>query len=134
MASTTVFSLLDQGECKQVRAVMTCGAASNEFTSTKIPYNMRGMHLHSVRYTFSAVTAVTDNSDLVLREHTSATGVDILGGAGTNNIDAAANTVFAPLISTTIVSAPVFGDLWIEPSGNSVNAAIITLDFNFVRL
>ena len=133
MASTTVFSLLDQGMNKQVRAVMTCGAGNATFTSTMIPYNMRGMHLHSVRYTFSGTTPVTDNSDLTLNEHSSS-GVDILGGGGVNNLDIAANTLFAPLIGTTVVTAPVFGDLWITPTGNSVNAAIVTLDFNFVKL
>lgn len=133
MASTTVFSLLDQGECKQVRAVMTCGAGSAAFTATMIPYNMRGMHLHSVRYTFSGTTPVTDNSDLTLNEHTT-TGVDILGGAGTNMLDIAANNVFAPLIGTTVVTAPVFGDLYITPTNNAVNAAIITLDFNFIKV
>jgi len=133
MASTTVFSLLDQGECKQVRAVMTCGAGNATFTATMIPYNMRGMHLHSVRYTFSATVPVTDNSDLTLNEHSTA-GVDILGGGGTNNLDIAGNTLFAPLIGTTVVTAPVFGDLYITPTGNSVNAAIVTLDFNFIRI
>ena len=133
MASTTVFSLLDQGQNRQVRAVMTCGAASAAFTTTMIPYNMRGLHLHSVRYTFSATVPVTDNSDLTLNEHSTA-GVDILGGGGTNNLDIAGNTLFAPLIGTTVVTAPVFGDLYITPTGNSVNAAIVTLDFNFVKL
>jgi len=133
MASTTVFSMLDQGESRQVRAVMTCGAGSGVFTATMIPYNMRGLHLHSVRYTFSATTPVTDNSDLTLNEHSTA-GVDILGGGGTNNLDIAANSLFAPLIGTTVVTAPVFGDLYITPTGNSVNAAIVTLDFNFIKI
>lgn len=129
-ASTTVFTIEDQGDVKQIKAVTTHGDGSHAFTTQMIPYNLRGCKLHSIRYLFGT-TAPTDNSDLVLNEHTS-TGPDILGGAGADIIDNATNSYVAPLLGSSNTEAPIYGDLYPVLTNNVVDAATYTIYYNFI--
>lgn len=130
-ASATVYTLEDQGGVKQVKAITTCTAGTSTFTTQAIPFNLRGCRLHSIRYLYGA-TGPTDNSDLVLNEH-SATGPDILGGAGVDIIDNATNNYAAPILGSTGTEAPIYGELYPVMNNNSVNAATFTIYYNFVE-
>ena len=94
--------------------------------------NFINMRLHSVSTYFGA-TAPTADSDLWLNEH-SATGYDVLAGAGVDKIDAVTNNIFLP-ISTTASDLPVFGKLYqkITQASVATNNATFVIVYKFVR-
>jgi hypothetical protein len=91
----------------------------------------KGYRLAVVRVFFGS-PAPLDNSDFTLEE--AANGVDILGGAGANQIDNATNSVFSPLIGSTAFEAPVYGPLKLHITGNNVNGAKFRIVFSFVPM
>ena len=100
-------------------------AAGNEL-------NFINMRLHSVS-TYFGTTAPTVDSDLWLLEH-SATGYDILAGAGVDKIDATTNNIFLP-ISTTASDLPIFGKLYqkITQATAATADATFAIVYKFVR-
>jgi hypothetical protein len=132
MASTSAYVKHDGGNCVQINATMTCAGGSATFTSTMLPYDMRGWFLFMVR-TYPGGTAPTDASDLTLLQHTS-TGKDILDGAGTDKIDATSTLTFQPYINSNDNVVPITGDLWLMIENNAVNAAIATVELYFIKV
>jgi hypothetical protein len=146
MASSVVYTSKrgirhDGKEWIQVQAAFTCHT-DGTFTTTPLyeteveqtagnKMNFIGFYLYQVKY-FFGTTAVTDNSDLTLLEH-SASGRDILNGAGANMLDAAANTDFQPWVNASEVPVPCYGPLYLAITNNIVNGAIGTIIFNFIQ-
>lgn len=86
---------------------------------------LRGFHV------YFGTTAPTDNSDFTLEP--AANPYDLLGGAGVNSIDAAANNHLRPLSGGAAYDAPVYGPQILKITGNSVNSAKFKIIFDFVR-
>ena len=131
-SSTNTYIFHDGGNTKQLRITITCGAGTATATVTKIPYNFRGYILTSVE-TYYGSTGMTDDSDLLIYQHSGTAGKDILNGAGTNMLDNATNNTFKPWINSTEAFALVTGDLYITFSNNSVDAAIVEVVLNFIK-
>ena len=91
----------------------------------------KGYRLCTVR-TFFGSPAPLDNSDLTLLEV--ANGIDVLGTAGMNTIDNAANNAFQPLNGSTAFEAPVYGPLRMHIANNNVNGAKFRIIFSFVPM
>ena len=91
----------------------------------------RGYRLSVVRVFFGS-PAPLENSDFELLE--SSNGVDVLGGAGLNTIDAATNNSFLPLIGVTPYEAPVYGPLKLHVTSNNVNGAKFRIVMSFVPM
>lgn len=131
-------------EWLEITAIVTC-AANGSFTTVPLyedetdetntaPAKTAGFFLHSVSTYFGA-TPPTDNSDLELLEH-SATGYDVLVGAGSNIIDNAANNFATTLIGTIPHPVPIFGTLYmkITQAAAATANATFTIVFKFTRI
>ena len=137
MASTAVqvMSMLDTKKKNAVRVniIHTCGAASAVFTATTlnaaIMKVIKGMMLHKMSSNPGA-TAPTDNWDVTLVDEN---GIDMLGGEGTN-MHTTTSQVRFPEKGTDAPGDVMVGTV-LTPTiaGNSVNAAIVSLDLYFRR-
>jgi hypothetical protein len=117
-------------------------AANGSLTTTPLKdgsgniLNLSGYYLYQVAVYFGG-TAPTDNSDLELLEHdataSGAKGRDILYGAGANMIDAAANNNFKPWVNSAESAMPIYGTLYQKVSNNSVDTAIFTIVYKFIK-
>lgn len=94
----------------------------------------KGFYLYSWDY-YVGATPPTADTDLELLEH-SASGYDILGGAGTDTIDAStpSSNGFRPHINGVESVRPVYGGLWLKITNNAENSATFTLVFNFIPI
>jgi len=138
-ASSVLYGATETEDSKgiQVTAEVTAhtnGTVDDTFLSnssnTKLTF-FRGYRLSVVRVFFGS-PAPLENSDFELLE--SSNGVDALGGAGLNTIDAATNNSFLPLIGVTPYEAPVYGPLKLHVTGNNVNGAKFRIVFSFVPM
>ena len=75
-------------------------------------------------------TAPTDNSDITLVD---GDGVDILGSAGTDSLDAAGHNEIFPLNGTTIVKQPIISTFTLTLANQNVNSATFSLTLYFVK-
>lgn len=109
----------------------TATASGTAFTTLEVKnaagesINLAGQFLYLVSVVNGA-TGPTNDTDLVIRED-SATGIDILGGSGTNMIDNAATNTFRPVVTSVAASPPIMGPLFIGASNNSVSSAIFVI-------
>jgi len=138
-ASSVLYGATETEDSKgiQVTAEVTAhtnGTVDDTFLSnssnTKLTF-FKGYRLSVVRVFFGS-PAPLENSDLELTD--SFNGVDALGGAGLNTIDAATNNSFLPLIGVTPYEAPVYGPLKLHITGNNVNGAKFRIVFSFVPM
>lgn len=131
----------DGKEWLEITATFTCHT-DGSFTTTALYESeaaetagtiaaTKGFYLHSVSYYYGA-TGALDNSDLTLLEH-SASGYDVLVGAGTNIIDNATNNFTTTLIGTIPCPVPIFGNLYMAIANNNVNGATGAIIFKFVQ-
>ena len=138
-ASSVLYGATETQDSKgiQVTAEVTAhtnGTVDDTFlsdsTAKKLTF-FKGYRLSVVRVFFGS-PAPLENSDFELLE--SSNGVDALGGAGLNTIDAATNNSFLPLIGVTPYEAPVYGPLKLHITGNNVNGAKFRIVFSFVPM
>lgn len=125
----------------EVTGVFTCNSTTGGFVTTpvymteaqetagSIP-DFTGFFLYQVAY-YYGTTAPTNDSDLEIREG-SATGKDILYGAGTDKIDNATNNNFQPFVNGSDSVMPIYGPLYLVISNNSVNSATGTIVLKFL--
>ena len=136
-ASSVLYGATETEDSKgiQVTAEVTAhtnGTVDDTYLSdstAKMLTFFKGYRLSVVRVFFGS-PAPLENSDLELID--SFNGVDALGGAGLNTIDAATNNSFLPLIGVTPYEAPVYGPLKLHITGNNVNGAKFRIVFSFV--
>lgn len=142
-AEGIVWSVLGGGynNWLEVTSVNTT-AANGSLTTTVLQdgngkaLNLSGYYLYQISYYYGA-TGATDNSDLELLEHdvtaSGAKGRDILYGGGANKIDIATNNDFQPFINGSESAMPIYGTLYQKVSNNSVDTAIFTIVYKFVK-
>jgi len=120
----------------KITATCTADAADGSYPVTQIPYVIAGRYLFSVN-TYYGATGPTDNTDLEILADSNS-GYDILNGSGTNQIDNAANNHFKPIVNDPTATAsdtvmPVYDDLYVKITNNSVNSAIVTIVLKFIK-
>jgi len=138
-ASNVLYGATETQDSKgiQVTAEVTAhtdGTVDDTYLSNSLNTKLtfyKGYRLSTVRVFFGS-PAPLENSDFELLE--SSNGVDVLGGAGLNTIDAATNNSFLPLIGITPYEAPVYGPLKLHITGNNVNGAKFRIVFSFVPM
>jgi hypothetical protein len=87
-----------------------------------------GLKLYNVK-AWPGSTAPTDATDLTI---TDAEGIDILGGRGTDLIDATTMTSCCAGSINTEMPMPIMGPITINITNNAVNAAVIKIKLLFV--
>ena len=138
-ASSVLYGATETQDSKgiQVTAEVTAhtdGTVDDTYLSNSLNTKLtfyKGYRLSVVRVFFGS-PAPLENSDFELLE--SSNGVDVLGGAGLNTIDAATNNSFLPLIGVTPYEAPVYGPLKLHVTGNNVNGAKFRIVMSFVPM
>ena len=138
-ASNVLYGATETQDSKgiQVTAEVTAhtdGTVDDTYLSNSLNTKLtfyKGYRLSVVRVFFGS-PAPLENSDFELLE--SSNGVDVLGGAGLNTIDAATNNSFLPLIGITPYEAPVYGPLKLHITSNNVNGAKFRIVFSFVPM
>lgn len=120
----------------EVKATGTCEAAAATWPATVLSHrpendniDLTGWYLWLVT-AWPGGTAPTDASDLTI---TDLDGIDILGGRGTNLLDATSLTSTCAGTTTTDMPMLITGPVTLNLSGNSVNAAIVYLKLLFVK-
>jgi len=91
-----------------------------------------GSYLYAVFAPVSLTTAVTNDSDLKLMQYAATGPYDVLIGGGADGLDTSDNS-FQPLIGGAPGAMPIYGPLYIDISGNSVNDAEQILVFKFIK-
>jgi hypothetical protein len=120
-----------QGSAMEIISTNTC-SADGTLTTTALKnssgqeLDFTGYYLYSVSIYFGS-TAPTINSDLWVLEH-SATGYDVLHGAGVDQIDATTNSSFKPWINGIESAMPIYGKLYQKVT----QAAVATANAEFV--
>ena len=138
-ASSVLYGATETEDSKgiQVTAEVTAhtnGTVDDTYLSNSLNTKLtfyKGYRLSVVRVFFGS-PAPLENSDIELID--SFNGVDALGGAGLNTIDAATNNSFLPLIGVTPYEAPVYGPLKLHVTGNNVNGAKFRIVMSFVPM
>ena len=136
-AGTCVPTYQDNGTVYAITYTCTADAALATYPSTALNTSVtkmlkdRSFHLYEV-YTSPGGTAPTDETDLAL---TDANGLDVLGGAGTNGIDATSDLRFFPENSDGAYSFPyITGTVYtMAITNNAVNSAVTTIQFVFAK-
>jgi hypothetical protein len=133
---------VSKGDAAFIKVTATVTTAANGSLTTtllggtaggdKTAYDVRGYYLHNVAVLFG-LTAPTINSDLYLLEE-SATGRDILGGAGLNIVDDTTNSYLPATIGSTVTPIPVVGHLYLSVLNNIVDTALFTVILIFVSV
>lgn len=119
------------GGAVEVISTNVCSAAGT-LTTTALKngsgseLDFTGFYLYSVSVYFGT-TAPTINSDLWVLEH-SATGYDVLHGAGVDQVDATTNSSFKPWINGIESPMPIYGKLYQKVT----QAAVVTANAEFV--
>lgn len=114
--------------------VITCVADSADGTLPATAIDLTavdGYYLYEIR-TSPGGTAPTDASDFTLAD---ANGLDVLGGAGTDGIDATSDLNFIPKKSDGGYFYPIIQNesLTLTITNNSVNSATFTIELVFVK-
>lgn len=118
----------------QIQATCTADAADGSYPVEQIPYKLGGKFLHQIRV-FPGATGPTADSDLYIPQHIT-TGYDLMNGAGENQIDngTSDDRNFQPTIDSAPATVGVFGTLFIEITGNSVNSAVVVIVLDFIDM
>jgi hypothetical protein len=113
----------------------TCDAAAATFTAVVINtlsgmanFNLEGYKLYNAKVAPGS-TAPTDASDFTI---TDVDGIDLLGGRGTDLIDATSCTSCCAGSANTEMPMPITGPITLTISNNAVNAAVIKIKLLFV--
>lgn len=120
----------------EVTAVCTADAGDNSFPATVVTprpssnpgMDLVGWYLYAV-HAKPGSTAPTDASDLTV---TNLDGLDLLGGRGTDLLDATSITSCAAGSTVTAMPMPITGPVTLNLSNNSIASAIVTLKLLFV--
>lgn len=117
----------------EVALICAADAAAATFTATVLNSlpgmpDILGYYLYSVK-AWPGATAPTDASDLTI---TDKDGIDLLGGRGTDLIDATTMTSCCAGSVANAMPMPVMGPITINITNNAVNAAVINLKLLFV--
>lgn len=137
MADGTITGTLEriqtqQGRPQIVEIVLTCTASADNasYPATVVntlsgisTWDLRGLKLYSVK-AIPGGTAPTDESDLTITDEY---GVDLLGGKGTNLIDATSKTWTPAGPSNYALPALITGNITVNITNNAVNSAVVTL-------
>lgn len=97
-------------------------------TSDGRTFDLRGLKLYSVK-AYPGETAPTDATDLTVTDEF---GVDLIGGRGTNLIDATDKTWTPAGPASYNFPALVTGNITVTITNNSVKSAVVTLVLEFV--
>lgn len=137
--SCTDFGMIDNGDILFLYTTCTADAAAATYpnktfdSATGNMLRSKKMWLHSV-LTLYGTTGPTDNTDLALNVTIAGKTFDILGGAGTDAIDNAANNSFYPVNTT---GAGMFWPYSFNAtqviSNNAVNSAEVTIVYIFSK-
>jgi hypothetical protein len=123
-----------------LKLVLTCtaDATAHTFPATVIndlavdsdgrTFDLRGLKLYSVKAAPGG-TAPTDATDLTITDEY---GVDLIGGRGTDFIDATSKTWTPAGPATYNLPALITGDVTVTITNNAVDSAIVTLVLEFV--
>jgi len=139
MAGTIVGTLTriqtQQGRPQIAKLVLTCTADADAstypatvinplaVTSDSRTFDIRGLKLYSVK-AIPGDTAPTDATDLTITDEY---GVDLLGGKGTNLIDATSKTWTLTGPAGCYVPALITGNVTVTITNNAVKSAVVTL-------
>lgn len=128
------------GRPAMAKLVLTCTADSSNgsypatiinplaVTSDGRTFDIRGLKLYSVKC-YPGGTAPTDATDLTITDEY---GIDLLGGKGTDVIDATSKTWTLVGPSGCYSPALITGNLTVTITNNSVNSAVTTLILELV--
>jgi hypothetical protein len=125
-------------DIKFIKVTLTCtgGTAGDAGTipatvintlTNVVSYRLTGTSLRLVQVYPGGVTP-TDASDMTITMD----GVDILGGRGTNLIDATSYTSCAPGTIGAVGDVPITGNMTLNVSNNSVASSVFTIILTFV--
>jgi hypothetical protein len=147
MAFGTITGILKRSIVKQGRPSMavlelTCTAGTageaGAFPATIINplavdsvgslFDLRGLKLYSVKV-IPGATAPTDATDLTITDEY---GIDLLGGKGTDLIDAISKTWIPIGPAGYALPALITGDVTVTITGNLIASAVITIVLEFV--
>ena len=103
----------------------TCTADDDDATVTDYTVTgFDGFYLHSVE-TWPGSPSPTDATDLQLLDAVS--GFDLLGGNGTNGIDATTPVVILPSVAATTFYHMIKGNLTIDIDSNAASSAVMQI-------
>lgn len=133
-AGTVVQSIVTNRDLTMAVVTLYCTASVDDasFPATALNAEIQGKifgHFLYAMETNPGTTSPTDNYDITLED---ADGLDILGGAGADR-DASATEKVMPKINGIEAPVPIDGPLTLKITNNSVNSAVISIKFYFVR-
>lgn len=109
----------------------TTGAiADTDFSSALMTELKQGGYCLFKVQTIYGVTPPLDDSDVIIKD---SNDIDILGGAGADMLDNAANNEFLPLIGTDTVLQPVVDQLTLDVDGQTNVDATYTIICIFIK-
>jgi hypothetical protein len=126
-----------QGRPQIVEIVLTCTASADDHTFPETIVNtlanistwdLRGLKLYSVK-AYPGATAPTDATDVTI---TDVYGIDLLGGKGTDLIDATSKTWIPIGPAGYALPALITGNITVNITNNSVNSAVVNLVLELV--
>lgn len=126
-----------QGRPRMVEVVLTCTAdsAAHSYPATVVNslaglsgFDIRGLKLYSVK-AYPGAVAPTDGTDLTI---TDKYGIDLLGGKGTDLVDATSKTWIMAGPPDSYMPAFITGDITVNISNNLIDSAVTTLVLELV--
>ena len=140
MAGTITGVLTRLGSNKGCKLELTCTADAADHTlpvtelnplavdSAGATFDLRGLKLYSVK-AIPGATAPTDATDLTITDEY---GVDLLGGKGTDLIDATTKTFIPAGPGAFAQPALITGTISATITNNAVNSAVFKLVLEFI--
>ena len=125
------------GRPQMAEIVLTCTASADDHTYPATVVNtlenisdwdLRGLKLYSVK-AYPGAVAPTDGTDLTI---TDKYGVDLLGGKGTDLIDATSKTWIPIGPAGYALPALITGNITVNITNNLVNSAVVNLVLELV--
>jgi hypothetical protein len=132
--STIRDAVRDKGDVREI--TFACKAHTDNSFSVSCPISIQYWNLYMVK-TWPGGTAPKDASDLTITSAPSdgeGFADDILGGAGTDQIDATSTLNFVPLIGGQAAAVPLLADAYtIAVTNNDVASATFFIKLILVR-
>ena len=125
LTCTQTNQIFGNGHGYKTVCTVTADSGGTTFNTLLLPVGLGGQYLYML-ITVPGGTAPTVDTDLVINMD-SATGPDILGGSGANMVDNATTNAWRPTVNSVAASVPIYGDLYVGVSNNSVTNATFTL-------
>lgn len=131
---------VQQGRPQVCKLVLSCTADAADHTlpdtvlndlavdSNGTLFDIRGLKIYSLKC-FPGSTPPTDATDLVIEDEY---GIDLLGGKGTDFIDATTATWITAGPSTSTLPTYITGDITAKITNNDVNSAEFTIVLELV--